>query len=55
MGVKNVKMVAKAMYCSGADARVSYMKNPPKSVGGNLRITVVLCQYFNQSCLSAPA
>ncbi len=41
------------MYCSGADARVSYMKNPPKCVGGNLRI--ISCQYFNQSTVSAPA
>jgi transposase InsO family protein len=31
----------------------SYMKNPPKCVGGNLRI--ISCQYFNQSIVSAPA
>jgi hypothetical protein len=42
-----------SLYCSGADARVSYMKNPPKCVGGNLRI--ISCQYFNQSTVSAPA
>ncbi len=29
------------------------MKNPPKCVGGNLRI--ISCQYFNQSTVSAPA
>jgi hypothetical protein len=28
------------------------MKNPPKCVGGNLRI--ISCQYFNQSTVSAP-
>ncbi len=39
--------------CSGADARVSYMKNSPKCVGENLRI--ISCQYFNQSTVGAPA
>jgi hypothetical protein len=29
------------------------MKNPPKCVGGNLRI--ISCQYFNQSTVGAPA
>ncbi len=40
------------MFCSGANARVSHMKNPPKCVGGNLRI--ISYQYFSQSTVSAP-
>ncbi len=50
---ENSKIVQNYLNCSGANSRVSYMKNPPKCVGGNLRI--ISYQYFSQSIVSAPA
>jgi hypothetical protein len=53
LGKSNRLLVIIYFYCSEADAQVSYVKNPPNCVGGNLRI--ISYQYFSQSCFSAPA